>query len=568
MEKHPLSARPFAKIAMSMSGGGYRASAFHLGALSYLNKLRYEDRPLLDNLKMISTVSGGSITGIVYAIKKQQGYSFEKCYEFLLNQLKEIDLIREGIEKLNPNANWQTPTKNKNLINAFAELYDKYLTHGKTLASLQAGTGLDTFVFNSTDFKNAIDFRFKDCRSGYSGNFPTQIDPDLAGEIKLSDIMASSSCFPGGFEPMIWPYDYLHENAPKIKALCDAAPVPISIMDGGIYDNQGIDSILNYKGGRQTAYFDFIIVSDVASPYMAPYLPYTEKPKSELSSLTLNDIKEKTKRLNRSTSITLLVVTAIFALLPFAWSYQQNLFTGISLGLAIATVLLFIAKMILVKKANNFLGSIPGRIKSVIPEFFYERLMVFDLDKLSLHRLEPLIINRIKSLATLLMDVFLKIVRRQNYDQLYNNNIYAYKRASNLVQELTKADFNEKSQRNERNKTISENRRKNTILIGDYDTIVGDKIPLIAEQAGHFGTTLWFTDKDNIEGMLENLVCSGEFTMCYNILEYLEKILFEPGSGYNELPNEIKLEIQKTYESCKQDWLEFRKQPNFMKNKI
>ena len=231
MEKHPLSARPFAKIVTSMSDNGYRASAFHLGTLSYLNRLRYEDRPLLDNLKMISTVSGDSIAGIIYTIKKQQGYSFEKCYEFLLNQLKEINLIKECIEKLNPKAHWHPPTKNKT----------------ETLPSLQAGTELDTFVFNSTDLKNAIDFRFKDCRSGLSSNFPRQIDSDVAGEIKLSEIMACSSCFPSRFEQMIWPYDYLHEKAPKIKSLCDAVPVPIGIMDGGIYDNQGIDSPLNYK---------------------------------------------------------------------------------------------------------------------------------------------------------------------------------------------------------------------------------------------------------------------------------------------------------------------------------
>src|SRR5690606_18169445 len=106
MEMNQLSTSPFEKIAMGMSGGGYRAGAFHLGALSYLNKLEYNGTSLLSHIKMISTVSGGSITGIVYVIQKQEGKSFEEIYQFLLKKLKSIDLVQEGIKKLNPDAIW------------------------------------------------------------------------------------------------------------------------------------------------------------------------------------------------------------------------------------------------------------------------------------------------------------------------------------------------------------------------------------------------------------------------------------------------------------------------------
>src|SRR3954465_9247483 len=44
-------------IALCMSGGGYRAMIFHLGALIRLNELG-----LLSKLNRISSVSGGSIT--------------------------------------------------------------------------------------------------------------------------------------------------------------------------------------------------------------------------------------------------------------------------------------------------------------------------------------------------------------------------------------------------------------------------------------------------------------------------------------------------------------------------
>ena len=50
------------KIALCLSGGGYRAMLFHLGTLWRLNELGY-----LGKLDRISSVSGGSITSGVLA---------------------------------------------------------------------------------------------------------------------------------------------------------------------------------------------------------------------------------------------------------------------------------------------------------------------------------------------------------------------------------------------------------------------------------------------------------------------------------------------------------------------
>src|SRR3954451_7543823 len=52
------------KIALCLSGGGYRAMLFHLGALKYLN-----DAQWLPKLDRISSVSGGSITAGVLATR-------------------------------------------------------------------------------------------------------------------------------------------------------------------------------------------------------------------------------------------------------------------------------------------------------------------------------------------------------------------------------------------------------------------------------------------------------------------------------------------------------------------
>ena len=45
------------KIGLALSGGGYRAAAYHIGTLRALHRLG-----ILDKVDVISSVSGGSIT--------------------------------------------------------------------------------------------------------------------------------------------------------------------------------------------------------------------------------------------------------------------------------------------------------------------------------------------------------------------------------------------------------------------------------------------------------------------------------------------------------------------------
>lgn len=55
------------KIGLALSGGGYRAAAYHIGTLRALHKLG-----ILENVDVISSVSGGSITAAYYALNKEK----------------------------------------------------------------------------------------------------------------------------------------------------------------------------------------------------------------------------------------------------------------------------------------------------------------------------------------------------------------------------------------------------------------------------------------------------------------------------------------------------------------
>ena len=61
---HDDPARPEEGIALCLSGGGYRAMLFYLGALWKLNEIGY-----LKKMARVSSVSGGSITAAMLGIK-------------------------------------------------------------------------------------------------------------------------------------------------------------------------------------------------------------------------------------------------------------------------------------------------------------------------------------------------------------------------------------------------------------------------------------------------------------------------------------------------------------------
>ena len=69
------------KIGLALSGGGYRAAAYHIGTLRALNRLR-----ILEDIDVISSVSGGSITAAYYALNKDDFNLFEKSF---INKLKK-----------------------------------------------------------------------------------------------------------------------------------------------------------------------------------------------------------------------------------------------------------------------------------------------------------------------------------------------------------------------------------------------------------------------------------------------------------------------------------------------
>ena len=264
-------------IAISLSGGGVRAVGYHLGMLEMLDRLG-----LLKKVSILSSVSGGSLTGTGYALAQHIGQPFNtffrNFYQFLPNLNTVEELLAGLASKQQP-----SPSGRRDMITVLANIYDGYYRQYFPEVSIDGSVSprfdilldeghsdshLSEITFNATEFQTGTAFRFQ--RSDYRcliGNGNIYLCDRHARKIRLADIMASSSCIPAGMEPLFFPHDFhwpddgrkpgderptfdeiktsLKKNlSRKFRLFGDKEVEYFALMDGGVYDNQGIISLL------------------------------------------------------------------------------------------------------------------------------------------------------------------------------------------------------------------------------------------------------------------------------------------------------------------------------------
>lgn len=255
-------------IALALSGGGFRATVFHLGVLARLAK---EDQ--LENVTYLSTVSGGTLcAGLVYALNDFQWPNSNAYQEKVLPEARKvmttIDIKDAMIKRV--------------LIRIF-EIMD---TRADDLSALmQEHWGIDIalkdlpeaprWMINATCYETGKNWRFERFRMGdYLFGYTHDTD------IPLSDAMAASAGFPGLIGALS--LDTSNKNWFKYKASLEETLVlnemasneskttpiqpaysPVHLWDGGVYDNHGLEGLHDFIDGWKED-IDFLIVSDAA----------------------------------------------------------------------------------------------------------------------------------------------------------------------------------------------------------------------------------------------------------------------------------------------------------------
>lgn len=542
-------------IALCFSGGGYRAAGFSLGILSYFNHVEIIDpatqlkSPLLDNINGLSTVSGGTLTGVIFTLFKANERSFEDFYAFFYEFLDDDLLLEKALTIMEDDEIWKHTFKKQSLINAFSIAYRELLTE-ETFADLEPAEGsLADFCFNATEFTNGLAFRFQN--NGLFGNYYFRDKDGLQnhkGDFYLADIIASSSCFPLGFEPLTMPNDYFAKDSITYKQLMQDADfrAGVGIMDGGIVDNQGIGSTIladKRKKENNLPQYDLILNCDVGSGTMPPWAPSTTNTdKTSTIDQLLNKAGSWLKN-NVLPTIFIILGAAgiIFGLLtPLCISDWALVFGSF---LLMSGVLLFLGKYLVL----YFYKFLHNKMKAVIPHFYEDKLKAFD--QIGLGVLKRMITERLTSGSSMINYVFLNQIRRLNYDLFYKSDDLEGRRASALINALTKEKYTE-------SKLVYKNMNAERTLDIEVLKHIPEPSTAIfnsAEIAASFGTTLWFVPADRDVQRLKNLVACGQFTACYTLLKFVIR---------TELTTDTPIpELKPIKEALLKDWEAFIKDP-------
>jgi NTE family protein len=234
--------KPKKGTALCLSGGGYRAMLFHLGALWRLYEVG-----LLRSIERISSVSGGSITAAVLGLNWPK-LSFDPgkiqtdFVSLVVGPIRE--LAGETIDESATLAGLLSPGRVSDKI---ATAYDERLFRGATLQDLP---DRPRFVLNATNVQSGALWRFM---KPYMRDY-------RVGEVKQPDILlaravAASSAFPPVLSPVELRLDP-DKFTPNSGRDLQRKPFTsrVFLTDGGVYDNLGLETA--WKA------YDTVLVSD------------------------------------------------------------------------------------------------------------------------------------------------------------------------------------------------------------------------------------------------------------------------------------------------------------------
>ena len=284
------------KMGLALSGGGFRASLFHIGVLARMAELDQ-----LRHVEVISCVSGGSIVGAHYYLLLRQllqntaddrieRIDYIKIVESLLEQFlagvqKNIRMSVAGSLWANLRMIFQPSTYSR--TQRLGELYEKHLysrvddggqNHERWLNEafiVPLGNGgkreegfspklenwrrrakVPMLVLNATTLNTGRNWQFTASYMGEPQSYGTSADaterleavyyseaPEKWQRYRLGEAVAASSCVPALFTPIVLPGLF------KGRV--------VRLVDGGVHDNQGTRSLLDQD-------CEYAIVSDAS----------------------------------------------------------------------------------------------------------------------------------------------------------------------------------------------------------------------------------------------------------------------------------------------------------------
>ena len=231
---HDDPARAEQGIALCLSGGGYRAMLFHVGALWKLNEIGY-----LKKIARVSSVSGGSITAATLGLKWGR-LGFDAA-GIAANFVSEVvtpirSLAGKTIDEASIIGGMFTPGS---IADTVAEAYRKHLFGAATLQDLPQDP--PRFVINATSVQTGALFRFS---RPYLADY--RVGRILNPRVELAVAVGASSAFPPVLSPTRIEFAASDWAPASGQATEDLHREPfltdVVLTDGGVYDNLGLET--------------------------------------------------------------------------------------------------------------------------------------------------------------------------------------------------------------------------------------------------------------------------------------------------------------------------------------
>lgn len=257
-KKNPENHQPaqsVGKIGIALSGGGVRATVFHLGILA-----RLAEDDLLESISFISSVSGGSLAaGLVYGAND---YTWPSSRKYLSEVLPAI---RQKLTSATVQWSyiWRSVVLPWRLVRGRAHVLAGVIEQQWGIrGTLNQLPTTPRWTINATCYETGKNWRFSQSRMGdYVTHYV--VNPMFP----LADAIAASAAVPGLIGPLVirtkdYEWHALQTNGELTPVVTPAKRY--ELWDGGVYDNLGLESLYKPTEGLRSE-VDFIIVSDASA---------------------------------------------------------------------------------------------------------------------------------------------------------------------------------------------------------------------------------------------------------------------------------------------------------------
>jgi NTE family protein len=254
-------------IALSFSGGGFRASAFSFGALKAIEKLEDQHKGIVDDITFITSVSGGSLTAAYYGVNGKSSLSTFR--ENVLLRDAETDMRFSALAPSNFIRLLRGGLNDRTNLGTWL---DKEVFKGASFADVYKRRKPDIWI-NATDVYNRTPFLFIPpvfnaiCSDINTFSIAEAVQASMSVPVVFAPVLLQS--FPENCPVPASPWidtvlanpeasNTVKATARALKNYRDPAVMKyVKLVDGGVTDNFGLSSILIGRTASRTTYGPF-----------------------------------------------------------------------------------------------------------------------------------------------------------------------------------------------------------------------------------------------------------------------------------------------------------------------